>query len=80
MSYEREIAFSQCTVWCSITSEEVIGSSFFENANCDAVMVNEQWYQEIFENTVCPFVRKKTEMWFQQHGPICHATETTMQI
>ena len=53
-------------MWCSVTSERVIGPYFFEDEGGVAVTVTAQRYQQMTENCLRPTIQDNLEMWSQQ--------------
>jgi hypothetical protein len=78
--HQRQLHPIRCTVWCGITSENVIGPYFFENEDGSAVTVNGERYRFMIENFLRPALENRPGMWFQQDGATAHTARDTMAL
>ncbi|CAK9826872.1 hypothetical protein ANTRET_LOCUS4642 [Anthophora retusa] len=76
--HQRQLHPIKCTVWCAVTSQQIIGPYFFEDNNGNAVSVTGERYRHMLENFLRPAIDDNEEMWFQQNGATAHTVRSTM--
>ena len=60
--HERELHSVECTEWCAITANEIIGPYFFENDDGNAVTVTEERYRAMLRNFLWPAIENRVRM------------------
>jgi hypothetical protein len=78
--HQRPLHLTRCTVWCRVTSQEVIGPYFFKTEGDGALTVTGVRYRDMTENFLHPVVESRLEMWFQLDGATAHTARATMDI
>jgi hypothetical protein len=79
--HERPLHSSKVTVWCAISSFEIIGPYFFENEREKAVTVTGPCYVYMLENFLGPELACHSvteETFFQQDGAMSHTARDSM--
>ncbi|MEM8940500.1 MAG: hypothetical protein AAGC64_14275 [Bacteroidota bacterium] len=81
MVNEQPLHSQRVTVWCGMTSSEIIGPYFFEDQNANTVTVKADNYGHMLLNFLIPRVHELyRDYWFQQDGAPCHTARTSMTI
>ena len=67
---EVPLLSERVTVWCGFMENCIIGPYFFENENNQAFTVNDQRYNNIFNNFIIPAIERMNleKLYLQQDG------------
>lgn len=81
--FEKPLHSPRVTVWCALTSNEIIGPYFFEDDEGNAVTVNGKRYCALLRRYFIPKLKRKNlihSAWFQQDGATCHTSKDSMAL
>ncbi|KOC64270.1 hypothetical protein WH47_01977, partial [Habropoda laboriosa] len=73
--YRGQLRLNKRTVWCSATSEAIIGLYFFEDTNGNAATITARQYQAMIKDFLRSMVEDKT-----QDEPTADAARATMAL
>ena len=79
VKHQRKLYPFKFTVWCGITTCEIIGP-FFEDDYGNAVTVKEERYRTMLKDFAIQPIQNKSEMWFQQEGATCYIAKQTIKL
>ena len=78
---EMPLHSTRVTIWCAVTSREIIGPYFFEDEHNNTVTVNAERYEQMLVNFLFPKVNELANVfWFQQDGAPCHTARLPMSL
>ena len=79
--HERPLHSSKVTVWCAVSSHEIIGPYVFENEARITITVTSDRYVEMLQSFVAPALTnfpQLHEAWFQQDCATSHTARQSM--
>lgn len=77
---QRQLHPKRCTIWCGVTSQNIIGPFFFESGDGAAVTISGERYRDMIDNMLRPALQNRAEMWFQQDGATAHTARATLNL
>ena len=78
--HHRQLHPRKCTVWCGVTSRNVIGPFFFESEDGNALTISGERYRDMIDNLLRIEIRDRPGMWFQQDGATAHTARATLDL
>ena len=72
----------RATVWCGFWSRGIIIPFFFENEQEEAIIVNGDRYQAMWNKFLFTKIEEEDigKIWFQQDGATCHTAEAKLDV
>lgn len=71
---------SKWTVWCGVTSQEVIGPYLFQADNGNSMTITGEKYRNVINNFLHLVVENYPKIWCQQDGATPHTDNVTMNL
>ena len=82
--HQAPLHSERLTVWCAISSHNIIGPYFFQNEEGDTVTVTGDRYRMMLQNFFIPQLQlcriRLRRTWFQQDGAPCHSANATLAL
>lgn len=84
LKHQKPLHCPRVTVWCALSTHEIIGPFFFENSRGQATNVNGENYRRMITEFFLPNLRAhpsySSHTWFQQDGATAHTARASMNL